>query len=98
MKRLFVSLILIALLAIANVYRSATANTVAPAPATPVAPAIKSIKVLPEQLTIENARDARRFLVMGETADGLPIDLTDAAKVKLDSLVATVGQDGYVRG
>ena len=95
MKRLLVSLILVALLAVANVYRSATANPVSPAPALPE---IKSIKILPDQLTIENARDARRFIVMGETSDGLPIDLTDVARVKLDSLVATVGQDGYVRG
>src|SRR5688572_15123316 len=96
MKWLAVAITTVGLLVAAGGYRHAMAVESAAAPA-PAMPEIKSIKVLPEALTIENARDARRFLVMGETNEGMPVDLTHVAKAKLDSYVATLGSDGYVR-
>ena len=96
MKWLAVAITTVGLLVAAGGYRHAMAVESAAAPA-PAMPEIKSIKVLPEALTIENARDARRFLVMGETNDGMPVDLTHVAKARLDSFVATLGADGYVR-
>ena len=48
-------------------------------PVKPPLPAIESLKLEPESITLTNARDGRRVLVWGVTADGRKFDLTDEA-------------------
>jgi hypothetical protein len=67
-----------------------------PAIATPPLPAIRSLEVRPAELTLTDARDERRVLVLGKTADGSLIDLTSQASFKTDS-PTVVFADGFFR-
>lgn len=68
--------------------------TVAPSP--PPLPAIRSLKLEPPALKLEDGRDERRVLVWGITATGQRVDLTSHAKLKADSPVVEIGADGYL--
>src|SRR5215831_14567014 len=67
------------------------------APPAPPVPKISSIRLMPESLTLQNARDARRVLVIGQTESGKRVDLTNSAIFKTDSTAIEVGNDGYIR-
>ena len=63
------------------------ASAAEPAPAKVV-----ELKVEPAALNLQGARDARRFVVRGKTADGSLVDLTRSAKVEVQG--DTVRLDG----
>jgi hypothetical protein len=67
-------------------------------PAAPPTPVVRALKLMPSSLTLQNGRDERRFLVLGETESGKTVDLTASAVVKTDSKMIEVGADGYIRG
>ena len=64
-------------------------------PTRPPLPAIQALELQPATLTLNNARDGRRVLVWGMTADGRRFDVTDQATFKpSDNL--TVSRDDYI--
>jgi len=65
-------------------------------PAAPPLPAIRSIELQPAKLSLKDARDERRVLVLGKTEAGGVVDLTAQAALKSESDVVTI-EDGYVR-
>ena len=67
-----------------------------PSVAAPPLPAIRSLELHPAQLTLMDARDERRVLVLGKTADGSLIDLTSQASFKTDSPALAIAE-GFVR-
>src|ERR1051325_1148110 len=67
-------------------------------PPAPPMPAIVSIKLMPESLTIRDGRDARKVLVMGTSATGKTFDLTSAAKFQTKAKEIEIGADGYIHG
>src|SRR3954471_3224940 len=69
-----------------------------PAPPPPPLPVISALKLMPENLTITDGRDARRVVVLGITASGKPVDLSGVAKFESGSRVIAIGSDGYIRG
>src|SRR6185436_16628945 len=69
-----------------------------PAPPPPPLPAISALKLMPENLTISDGRDARRVIVLGITASGKPVDLSGVAKFESNSKAIEIGSDGYFRG
>ncbi len=71
---------------------SKTVPTVAP----PL-PTIRSLRVDPSSLTLQDARDERRVLVFGVMDGGKVVDLTAEAKFSTDSASVTVSPDGYIR-
>lgn len=60
------------------------------------APAIVKIQTVPDRLVLSNIRDARGVLVIGQTADGKSVDLTDVATRTAGGAQITVDADGYV--
>src|SRR5258708_7072095 len=58
---------------------------------------IFELRVLPASLTLDNARDARRLVISGRTADGFWADVTDRAQIKPDVLLVARGKDGFFR-
>ena len=52
-------------------------------PPEPTLPSLKSIRLEPASVVLEDARDARRVLVLGERTDGGVVDLTGVAKWKV---------------
>lgn len=67
-------------------------------PPAPPLPAIRSIRLEPASLTLEDARDARRVLVIGERADGGRIDLTSDARWTTGAATLRVTTNGVVSG
>jgi len=65
---------------------------------TPPLPAIRSLKLEPDSLSLDDARDARRVLVWGETDGNGRVDLTADAKLESASPAIEVGADGYIHG
>jgi hypothetical protein len=65
--------------------------------AAPPLPAIKSLVLEPSSLTLRDARDERRVLVMGKTEDGKLIDLTSVATLKSEAPAVEV-DSSYIRG
>src|SRR5437868_5440461 len=61
----------------------------------PPLPVIRSIELQPAQLTLKDARDERRVLVLGKTDNGT-IDLTSLASFKTGSPAVEIA-DGHVR-
>lgn len=59
-------------------------------------PAITKIEVIPSSLTLSDVRDARSVLVIGQTADGKSIDLSDSATRTPNGPQITVDKEGYV--
>jgi len=66
-------------------------------PATPPLPAIHSLKVEPDSLTLRDGRDERRVLVWGKTDGGKLVDLTSQAVLKPDSTNVEIDVLGYIR-
>ena len=58
--------------------------------------ALTELKVHPEALTLEHARDGRRVLVSGKTKDGTWVDVTPWAVLKPADATVTVHEDGYI--
>ena len=58
-------------------------------------PKITALKLHPESLVLEHARDVRRILVSGQTAEGDWIDVTTHASYKSVSSVVQVDEGGY---
>ncbi|HAB15251.1 MAG TPA: DUF1549 and DUF1553 domain-containing protein [Verrucomicrobiota bacterium] len=69
-----------------------------PVPPPPPLPLIQSLRLEPPQLTLNDARDARTVLVLGERADGGVIDLTAEAKFQAESDTVAVGDDHFLTG
>jgi hypothetical protein len=67
-----------------------------PIPAIPPVPTIRSLKLEPNRLTLLDARDSRKVLVLGECADGSWIDLSAVARLKPESAALEVEADGYI--
>ena len=67
-------------------------------PPRPALPEIQSLKLLPAELTLADARDARRVLVLGQRADGGVIDLTAEASFKPSSTNLVLGSDQFLSG
>ena len=67
-------------------------------PPKPPLPAVRSLRLEPATLTLEDARDSRKVLVFGERTDGGEVDLTGEAKLTAGSVTVNVGPDGYVTG
>ncbi len=65
-------------------------------PAKPPLPAIKALRLEPATLTLDDLRDARKVLVLGERTDGGVIDLTAEAHLTPDSAGVIVDAEGYV--
>lgn len=60
------------------------------------APAIVKLQVSPEKLVLSNIQDARSLLIMGQTADGKLVDLSDSATRSPAGPQITVDKDGYI--
>lgn len=69
-----------------------------PIPPAPPLPALKSIRLEPSALTLDDARDARRVLVVGERSDGGVLDLTGEARWVAGSDAVAVDARGLVAG
>ena len=63
-------------------------------PPAPPLPALKAIRLEPASITLEDARDARRVLVIGERTDGGHIDLTGDARWTTASETLRIGTNG----
>ena len=60
------------------------------------APAIVKLQASPEKLVLSNIQDARSLLIMGQTADGKLVDLSDSATRSPAGPQITVDKDGYI--
>jgi len=61
-------------------------------------PEIKSLILEPSQLRLEDARDARRVLVLGQRSDGGVVDLTGEAQFKAAAQSLSIDAEGYISG
>jgi hypothetical protein len=61
-------------------------------------PKIVSIKVTPSQLELTGVRDGRRLLVVGRTANGTLVDLSNEAKSKPLGKQVRIDRDGFIVG
>ncbi len=66
-------------------------------PPAPPLPAIRSLKLLPDALTLASLRDERRVLVLGVIEGDKTIDLTAVAKFSSEAGCVEIGADGYIR-
>ena len=62
----------------------------------PPLPPIRSLKVEPTAVTLEDGLDSRKVLVWGETDAKTRIDLTTQASLKTDSPNIEIDSDGFV--
>ena len=60
------------------------------------APPIVKLQTIPDRLTLSEVRDARSVLVIGQTADGKSVDLSETATRTAGGPQIVVGKDGYV--
>ena len=67
-------------------------------PPKPPLPAVRSLRLEPATLTLEDARDSRKVLVFGERTDGGEVDLTGEATLTAGSATVRVEPDGYLTG
>ena len=58
--------------------------------------ALTELRVHPESLTLEHARDGRRVLVSGKTKDGTYVDVTPWATLTPATAAVKVHEDGYI--
>jgi len=65
-------------------------------PASAKVPTVQALKVHPESLTLEHARDGRRVLVSGKTKSGTWVDVTPYAALTPLSQLVKVYEDGYI--
>src|SRR5882672_10271060 len=76
----------------------ATASSSNPAQAKPPPlPAVRKIRLEPPQITLQDGRDTRRVLVLGETDSKGTVDLTARAVFKSDSPVIEIDAQGYMK-
>ena len=63
------------------------------------APAVKALRLEPSSLTLKDARDERRVLVLGKV-DGSEkwLDLTSEAKLRTEAAFIKIDPAGYIRG
>ena len=59
------------------------------------APALVKIQTVPDRLTLSDVRDARNVLVIGQTADGKSVDLSDTATRTAGGPQIVIDRDGY---
>ena len=59
-------------------------------------PTVQALKVHPESLTLEHARDGRRVLVSGKTKSGMYVDVTPYATLTPTTAGVKVYEDGYI--
>jgi hypothetical protein len=64
--------------------------------APPKSPSILEVRVTPTSLTLDGARDGRKVIVSGRTADGFWRDLTDSARFEATSVVKR-DSEGFLR-
>lgn len=67
-------------------------------PPVPPLPEVRALRLEPATLTLEDARDRRRVLVIGERSDGGTIDLTGDARWTSGSETVQVATNGLVTG
>ena len=65
-------------------------------PASAEVPTVQALKVHPESLTLEHARDGRRVLVSGKTKSGAWVDVTPYAALTPTTAGVKVYEDGYI--
>ena len=65
-------------------------------PLKPALSPIRSLKVEPASLSLDDGRDERRVLIFGETTAGQRFDLTDEAVLKSDSPDIEIDKSGYI--
>src|SRR5580765_141091 len=82
--------------ALAASVRAAAPAGNTPAPPPPPLPAIRSLKLEPASLQIQNAYDERRVLVLGVTENKQVIDLTAQATFKPADARVEVDAQGYL--
>ena len=75
--------------------RAAEGSKSAPPPK-PALPPLRSLKIEPASLTLDDGRDERRVLVWGETASGQHFDVSDDAVLKTESSNIEIDKAGYV--
>lgn len=90
--RAFLAFVAPAIPALAATPSSSSASV----PAPPL-PTIRSLRVEPSSLTLNDARDQRRVLVFGVTDGDQRIDLTAQATFKTKSSAVEIGTDGYIK-
>ena len=67
-----------------------------PIPPEPPVPAIRSLRLEPDRLTLLDGRDSRKVLVLGETPDGSWIDLGAVARLKPETEAVALDAEGYL--
>ena len=90
-----VALLIIAFLFCFGLQHSSWSEMEEAAPSVEV-PKITALKIHPESLTLEHARDGRRVLVSGQTKDGKWVDVTSWAVLKPTTDGVQVHEDGYI--
>ncbi|MFM8359982.1 MAG: DUF1549 and DUF1553 domain-containing protein, partial [Verrucomicrobiota bacterium] len=65
-------------------------------PPRPPLPAVQALRLEPAALTLTDARDARKVLVLGDRGDGTLVDLTGVATLQAGAPVVAVEPDGYL--
>src|SRR6185369_14812550 len=70
-------------------------NTAPAAPKTPATPIVRRLKLEPDQITLQDGRDAQKVLVLGETDSKTWIDLSASASFKSDSPCIEIDSAGY---
>jgi hypothetical protein len=97
------STVLVAMaLGIATVFMASTRvfaaekSSTAPPP-TRTLPAIQSLRLEPDSLTLKDGRDERRVLVFGVAEGGRTVDLTAQATFKVEGDAVEAGEQGYLR-
>src|SRR5437762_2144976 len=65
-------------------------------PPKPALPPMRSLKVEPDSLKLDDGRDERRVLVWGETAAGQRFDVTDEAALTTESPEIEIEKTGYI--
>jgi Protein of unknown function (DUF1553)/Protein of unknown function (DUF1549) len=74
---------------------SALWNTIARVSHAEDVPVIVKLQTIPDRLVLGDVRDARSVLVIGQTADGKSVDLSDAATRTAGGPQITIDKDGY---
>lgn len=96
-RRLDSALVALAVLVLTLLPARAEKSAPKEAPPAPPLPAIRALKLLPESLTLSDARDEQRVLVLGVIEGDKTIDLTALAKFSSDAGCVAIGADGYIR-
>jgi hypothetical protein len=65
-------------------------------PPRPSLPPVRSLKIEPASLTLDDGRDERRVLVSAETASGQRFDVTDEAVLKTEASNIEIDSAGYI--